>query len=492
MRSAGERYSAWARIIRPESASMATNERALIDVWGTADALVASAEATLTSAIRPRQKHAARRTLPTCSPPHSDTPPRGARGAHARVPWPPPTPARRARSPSPPAPSRVRGCAGEAVRVCAPGPRRKNRERASPTRRPPSPPRARRRVCAGHQNMRRCWPPRRSRTETIALRPWLERDMPADCLELRWLACAHGDSRASRQRAADDRGEVLLDRRDVWRVTVDRVASVRVGDVVGADFDLDRVRGTDVVDDVPVGVELVEYVRGRVTGDGVVCGRHRLTGGRRESVGGERRVGLAVTVAAVRHRIAQRDDRPGPRRAGRTRRAGRRRGGRSPFRRGNPSPGRNPTGNPETPLKGGACGRHRQRGARSAAESEALSRSQCGLKCLRAASIRPSSGVQKARRASGVLSFGEACTASNPGDERTTTSCWLRPGGVESHDQNASAPPRPATESRSPTWIRTRTDRLRGGSAAPGIGPAGKMLSTAPTAGRCQRPASAA
>ena len=95
---------------------------------------------------------------------------------------------------------------------------------------------------------------------------------PLDCLELRWLACAHGDSRASRQRAADDRGEVLLDRRDVWRVTVDRVASVRVGDVVGADFDLDRVRGTDVVDDVPVGVELVEYVRGRVTGDGVCLG----------------------------------------------------------------------------------------------------------------------------------------------------------------------------------------------------------------------------
>ena len=46
---------------------MATNERALIEAWRTVDALEASPDATLTSATRPRQKQAVRRTLPTCS-----------------------------------------------------------------------------------------------------------------------------------------------------------------------------------------------------------------------------------------------------------------------------------------------------------------------------------------------------------------------------------------------------------------------------------------
>src|SRR6476646_11768484 len=65
---------AWATRTRPESASMATNELALIDPLGTADAVAASSDATLRSATRPRQRHAARRTLPTRSTPHSSTP----------------------------------------------------------------------------------------------------------------------------------------------------------------------------------------------------------------------------------------------------------------------------------------------------------------------------------------------------------------------------------------------------------------------------------
>jgi len=62
--------------IRPESASMATNEAALIETLGTANARAASPDAALTSATKPKQKHAARRTLRTCSAPGSRTPAR--------------------------------------------------------------------------------------------------------------------------------------------------------------------------------------------------------------------------------------------------------------------------------------------------------------------------------------------------------------------------------------------------------------------------------
>jgi hypothetical protein len=46
---------------------MATNEAALIEILGTADAPAATPDAALTSATQPRQKQAARHTLPTCS-----------------------------------------------------------------------------------------------------------------------------------------------------------------------------------------------------------------------------------------------------------------------------------------------------------------------------------------------------------------------------------------------------------------------------------------